>query len=209
MRGATTMSKVDTTKKLYYFSCFDGGLYIPRNGVNAKFIMNMAKDHLDYVEKVKESLLEKNISSYYKDRPDYNTDGCTRKPQVRLESVTHPLLTKIRDRIYIDNHKVIDPHMLTLLDWEALSIIYMADGCRAIDKRSPQAKPNYTLNIKGYSYGCQFLLKKALKEKLNLEFNINKHYTYYYLRLRAKDISLFEGEIERYILPSFIYKLGR
>jgi hypothetical protein len=94
------------------------------------------------------------------------------------------------------------------LDAEALAIIFMADGGRYVDKRC-NATPAYSLHTKGFSYGDNFLLKKALKEKLDLEFNVTRHGKYWYLRLRTKDSAKFEQLVEPYVLPSFMYKLGR
>jgi hypothetical protein len=58
------------------------------------------------------------------------------------------------------------------------------------------------------SYGDQLLLKKAIKENLDLEFNVvktgNKYYT---LRLRSKDLEKFMNGIKPYVLDSFQYKL--
>jgi hypothetical protein len=99
--------------------------------------------------------------------------------------------------------------MLTLLDAQALAIIYMADGSCVYDKRSPNAKPNVTLNTKGFSYGDNWLLKKEIKEKLNLEFNIQRQNNYWYLRLRSKDFEVFIDMIRGFVTPSFSYKLGR
>lgn len=207
MEGATTMSK-DLSKRLYYFSTFDGGLYVTGKCTNAKFIMNMREENRDYIEKVKQTLEEADIGVRLSERKDYNTDGYDRSPQLRLESTVHPKLTTIWDRVYIDGHKVIDPHMLTMLDAEALAIIFMADGGRYVDKRC-NATPAYSLHTKGFSYGDNFLLKKALKEKLDLEFNVTRHGKYWYLRLRTKDSAKFEQLVEPYVLPSFMYKLGR
>lgn len=208
MEGATTMSK-ELSKRLYYFSTFDGGLYKIAKSTNAKFIINMKKENLDYVERIEDTLKEADIGFKTVDRKDYNTDGFNRQPQVRLESRNHPKLTTIMERIYIDGKKVIDPHMLTMMDAEALAIIFMADGSRVQNKRSPNAKPNYTLNTKGFSYGDNWLLKKAIKETLDLEFNINRQNNYWYLRLRAKDVEKFESTVAPHILKSFSYKLGR
>lgn len=127
MEGATTMSdNKETMKRLYFFSTFDGGLYTVASSTNAKFIINMKKDNRDFVEKIAETLTEAGIGYSISDRKDYNTDGFNRQPQIRLESKNHPKLTTIQDRIYIEGKKVIDPHMLTLLDAEALAIIFMA-----------------------------------------------------------------------------------
>lgn len=207
MEGATTMSK-ELSKRLYYYSTFDGGLYVTGKCTNAKFIMNMRKDNLDYVQAVADTLKQADIGFRIMDRQDYNTDGYVRSPQVRLESTVHPKLTKIWERIYIDGHKVIDPHMLTLLDAEALAIIFMADGGRSVDKRC-NATPSYKLHTKGFSYGDNWLLKKALKETLDLEFNIHRHGKYWYLSLRSRDSEKFENLVSPYVLPSFNYKLGR
>jgi hypothetical protein len=207
MEGATTMSK-DQSKRLYYFSTFDGGLYVTGKCTNAKFIMNMREENKDYIEKVQQTLEDAGIGTRLYDRKDYNTDGYTRKPQLRLESKTHPKLTTIWERVYIDGHKVIDPHMLTMLDEEALSIIFMADGGRYVDPRC-NATPAYSLHTKGFSYGDNFLLKKALKEKLDLEFNVHRHSKYWFLTLRSKDSEKFEQLVGPHVLSSFGYKLGR
>ncbi len=201
------MSK-DQSKRLYYFSTFDGGLYVTGKCTNAKFIMNMREENRDYVEKVQQTLEDAGIGTRLYDRKDYNTDGYTRKPQLRLESKTHPKLTTIWERVYIDGHKVIDPHMLTMLDEEALSIIFMADGGRYVDPRC-NATPAYSLHTKGFSYGDNFLLKKALKEKLDLEFNVHRHSKYWFLTLRSKDSEKFEQLVGPHVLSSFDYKLGR
>ncbi len=201
------MSK-ELMKRLYYFSTFDGGLYVTGKCINAKFIMNMRKANMDYVEKAKQALEEADIGARVYDRKDYNVDGCVRAEQVRLESKTHPKLTTIWERIYIDGRKVIDPHMLTLLDAEALAIIFMADGSRYVDPRCA-ATPSYRLNTKGFSYGDNWLLKKTIKEKLDLEFNVHRHGKYWFLTLRAKDSAKFEEIVGPYVLPSFNYKLGR
>lgn len=201
------MSK-DQSKRLYYFSTFDGGLYVTGKCTNAKFIMNMREENRDYVEKVQQTLEDAGIGTRLYDRKDYNTDGYTRKPQLRLESKTHPKLTTIWERVYIDGHKVIDPHMLTMLDEEALSIIFMADGGRYVDPRC-HATPAYSLHTKGFSYGDNFLLKKALKEKLDLEFNVHRHSKYWFLTLRSKDSEKFEQLVGPHVLSSFDYKLGR
>jgi hypothetical protein len=208
MEGATTMSK-ELMKRLYYFSTFDGGIYLVANSVNPRFIINMKKENLDFVKKIESTLLDFGIGCSITDRKDYNTDGFTRQPQVRLESKNHPKLATIRDRIYIEGKKVIDPHILTMMDAEALAIIFMADGSRVQDKRSPNAKPNYTLCTKGFSYGDNWLLKKAIKDKLDIEFNINRQNNFWYLRLRAKDAEKFEQTVSPFVLSSFNYKLGR
>lgn len=207
MRGVTTMSK-DLNKRLYFFSMFDGCLQVANNCTNACLIVNMLQIHQDYIDKVKQTLEEVPVG-YLETLPTiYTKDGFNRKQQIRLQSKTHPILTKIWERIYIEGHKVVDPHMLTLLDAEALAIMFMADGSKTVDKRWENANPCYRLHTNNLSYGDNLLLKKALKESFDLEFNIRRKSTGYDLGLRTKDSLKFEHTICNWILPSFQYKLG-
>lgn len=203
--------KKELVKLLSYIVMGDGGLYKRKDCKNYFFAMNMVKDNEDYIDWCKE-VIENITGCSKKDRADYNIDGCTRKPQVRLESKTHPELTKIWERVYTDKYKGIDPHALKLLDFEALAILYMCDGSMVIDQPNEKkglVNPSYniTLNLKRLSYGDLFILKKALKEYLDLEWNINKQNQYYYLRLRTKDVDKFMEGVAPYIFPSFHYKL--
>ena len=199
------MDKKRFTKLISYMATFDGGLYrrVNRHGNlgQATFIMNMKKENLDYVTWVSDTL-NVLVRTSIKDRPDYNTDGCVRQPQVRLESYSHPVLTTIHERLYMNNHKVIDPHMLKLMDAEALAIIFMADG--SITKEG-----YVNLNTKGFSYGDNLILSRAIFECLGIRTNINKHYQYFYLRVPVKDSALFHDTVAPHVLPSFYYKLER
>lgn len=211
MEGVTTMDKKQLTKLVSYFTLGDGGVYRTTETGNAKFVMNMKKEHKDYIDWV-DSTLSEFVGTKQYDRADYNTDGCNRKEQIRLESKTHPFLTTLRDRIYIDGYKGIDPHSLKLLDWEAMAILFMCDGSLVEDKPNPvkrliNSSWNLTLNMKRLSYGDQLLLKKTIKEVLDVEFNINRQNQYYYLRLRTKDVEKFCKGVEPYMKDSFKYKI--
>ena len=205
------MDKKQLTKLISYFAMGDGGVYYTGN--NCKFIMNMRSSNQDYIDWVGETL--KHITSVrIKEVPDYNTDGYSRQPLTRLETPAHPFFTVLRERIYVDKYKGLDPHTLKLMDWEALAILYMCDGSLYIDKPNPKKgliNPSYNvyLHMKRLSYGDQVLLKKVLKDKLDLEFNVNKCGKYYNLRLRVKDVQKFMDGVTPYMMPSFSYKLVR
>lgn len=191
--------KKDLVKLISFMTTFDGGLYVGKDCKNAAFIMNMRKENLDYLLWVKATL--ENITSVrLKDRKDYNVDGCNRAPQLRLETKVHPFFTTIRNRIYVANHKVIDPHMLKLLDAEALAIIFMADG-------SASMKNGIRFHTKGYSYNDNMALSKTIYEKFGLRTNVNRHYQYFELRLKSADTGKFVDLVKPYICPSFRYKL--
>ena len=207
------MDKKQLMKLISFFTMGDGGLYVRSEKDNAKFIMNMKSENLDYINWVSSVLSELTKVHLY-NRPDYNADGFVRKEQTRLESNTHPFLTKIRDRIYtVDKHKGLDLHALKLLDWEAMAILYMSDGCMYeylrpnIGMKNPSY--NITLNMKRLSEAEQLVLKQHIKQKLDIEFNVNRQKQYCYLRLRCKDVDKFLEGVSPYMCESFKYKTIR
>lgn len=194
----------ELTKLLSFISMADGGLYRAKDTNNYSFVMNMKAENEDYIDYCIDIL--SNIVSVRKyDRKDYNKDGCKRKPQIRIESKRHPILTILHDRIYTDKYKGLDPHALKMLDWESLAILFMSDGCSC--RKGKDKRLCVTLNMKRLSYGDQMLLKKTLKDNLDLEWNIQRQNQYFYLCLRAKDIKRFYENVKPYILPSFSYKI--
>jgi hypothetical protein len=208
MEGVTTMIK-DLNKRLYAFSMFDGHLMFPGDSTNACLVVNMLKKNEDYIDKVIQSLEEIPVG-YKKSLPQiYSKDGFQRQQQIRLQSHNHPLFTKIHQRIYMNGHKVIDPHMLTMMDAEMLAIIFMADGSRHVDKRWENATPSYRLHLNDLSYGDLMLIKKSLKETFGLEINTRKKGMRYDLAIPNNNSMLFEEIISNHILPSFQYKIGR
>lgn len=203
-----TLNKKELVKIVSYISMGDGGLYLAERSTNASFAMNMKDENMDYILFCKE-VLEQIVGCTVTPRV---VEG-NRKPQVRLQSKSHPMLTQIRDRIYTDKYKGIDPHALKMLDAQALAILYMCDGSLVTTepwqtkRGSVSTEYTVTLNMKRLSYGDQFILKKALKEILDLEWNINRQNQYYYLRLRTKEVDKFMEMIAPHVLPSFQYKL--
>ena len=205
------MDNKQLTKLVSYFAMGDGGVYY--SGNNCKFIMNMRSKNKDYIAWVAETLSAITTVNV-REVPDYNTDGCKRQPLTRLETRAHPFFTVLRNRIYVDTYKGLDPHTLKLLDWEALAILYMCDGSLYIDKpniKKGLVNPSYNvyLHLKRLSYGDQFIRKKALKDYLDLEFNINKCGNYYNMRLRVKDVDKFMKGVSPFMKESFSYKLIR
>lgn len=201
------------SKLVSYMATFDGGIYYPLKRkpdsvVNCQFIMQMRKENEDYLLWVKDTL--ENITSVnLSDSPDYNTDGYNRKPQMRLQSNRHPYFTEVRNRIYIDNHKVIDPHMLKQMDAESLAIIFMCDGGTSLDTRFKKPHAKISLSTKGFSYADNMFLSKAIYEKLGIVTNVNKHNHYYYLNVATKSHRLFYETINPHVCTSFDYKFGR
>jgi hypothetical protein len=197
------MKEIKDKKELVKLCSFivmgDGGVYKYNGNKECAFVMNMIAKNEDYVLLCRDIL--ENVTSTRIVEVD---KGENRQLQLRLTTKGHPFFTKLRERIYIDKYKSLDQHALKMLDYEALSFLYMSDGSLVIKK---EKYPCVTLNLKRLSYGDLLLLKKALKEKLDLEWNINKNYPYYYLSLRSKDIPKFMENIKPYITQSFMYKI--
>lgn len=197
------MRKIEDKKELVKLCSFivmgDGGVYKSAKHKEYYFAMNIIAKNEDYVLLCRDIL--ENITSCR--IVPVQKEG-NRQLQLRLSSKGHPFFTTLRNRIYIDKYKSIDQHALKLLDYEALSFLYMSDGSLSLSKGK---FPTVTLNLKRLSYGDIFILKKTLKEKLDLEWNINRQYKYFYLRLRQKDVLKFMENIRPYITPSFMYKI--
>lgn len=207
------MDKKRLTKLVSYMATFDGGIYVPHkkkvdSKVNCQFILNMRKENEDYVLWVKSVMEEITGVSIY-ERPDYNTDGYNRKPQLRLETNRHPFFTKIRERVYIDSHKVIDPHMLKMMDEEALAIIFMCDGGVSLDNRHKNPHARVSLHTKGFSYADNMALSKAIYDKVGVITNVNRHGKYYYLNVATKSHKDFYYNIKPFVCSSFNYKFER
>lgn len=194
------MDQKELVKRIAFAAMTDGGLYHPKSCHNAYFAMNMKAENRDFVEWVRDTLSHITTATI----TDVVKDGG--KPQLRVESRTHPFFTKIRKRMYVGTYKSLDHHALKLLDGEALAIMYMADGNSGI--RPTRRYVDVTLNLCNFCYSDQLVLKKVLKEILGLEFNVNGHSgTHYRLRLRGKDSAKFFDLVRPYILSSFAYKI--
>ena len=194
----------DLSKKLYYFAAFDGYLQVQPKCVNARLNVTMTIEHSDYIYKVRDTLDELNIGhNIYVPK----LQAKQVKQQLRIDSKTHPIFTAMQKRIYLLGKKVIDPHMLTMMDAEALAIMYMADGGKYC--QSENAEVQYRFFINAYSYAEQALLKESIKRYLGLEVNIHRNKQYYQLSVPRAYSSMFEDIVSEWILPSFKYKLER
>ena len=194
-----SINEKQLSKLLYYFTSFDGGVY--QSGKNCRFVLNMRKDNQDYI-----SWVESVINEFTSTNRHQVIQCGNRSSLVCLTSKAHPKFSVIRERLYIDGKKVLDPHQLTLLDAEALAIIFMADGGTSLDKGK---YPEIKLHTKGYSYFDNLALSKAIYEKTGIRTTVNRHNKYYFLRVKTADLQLFIKTISPFVLPSFSYKLER
>lgn len=193
------MDKKQLYKLVETFITGDGGVYY--SGKNCRYVRNQLDEHSDFINFQAEILSE--ITEV---RIKGVKQRGNRKPLVNLMTKTHPIYTTMRDRVYYGNYKSISSHFLKIIDWESLAYLFQDDGSNHLYQKDGNSYLDITLNLKRLSYGDQFLFKKVLKERFDLEFNIvgNK---YHFLRLRTKDHTKFLNGVEKYIFPSFEYKL--
>lgn len=195
-----SINEKQLSKLLYYFSSFDGGVY--PSGNHFRFVMNMREENKDYINWVRSTVEEFTSCSSYKVLQRGN-----RKPLLCLTSKVHPKFATIRERLYTpEGKKILDPHQLTLLDAEALAIIFMADGGTSMDKGK---YPEIKLHTKGYSYFDNLALSKAIYEATGVRTTVNKQNQYFFLRVKTADLALFISTVSPFVLPSFSYKLER
>jgi hypothetical protein len=199
------------TKYVSYFTLGDGCLRVqkslnrPNKNLNAHFECCQVKEHEDYIL-WRADILSNITSVTVKDR-----EVKIGKTQLKTQTQRHPFFTAIRNRLYLNNHKVIDPHTLKLLDWEGLAILYQDDGCLS---KKPSGNNCYTLTIstESFSYGDNVLLQRAIKDKTDILFRINKTSSndniHYRLCLSKYElINQFVDGVSKYIKPSFEYKI--
>lgn len=198
MGGIETVFKKDLIKYLSAFVMGDAGIYY--SGINCRMVTNgVQEEYLMWKKGILEELTSVNYHIV-------NDKRGSRQPLHVLTTMTHPTYTKIRERVYTNQYRGIDPHYLKLLDWESLAILFMDDGSCCKDNRC-DATPSVSINTKRLSYADSWLLKRGIKESLGIEFNVHRQKSYYYLRLRSADYAIFKDNISQYILKCFEYKL--
>lgn len=195
-----------TTKIVAASLLGDGSVGVPPDGsVNAKYRQPKTVDHMDYINWLSERLSAVTPTNQYEWQPRLGNS----KRQVMLQTRTHPFYTSFRNRMYPNGHKVVDPHYLTLIDWEFMAVWYQEDGSTVVDR--DYVRP--IICTECFSYGDNHHLRKAVSEKLGIDLNVSsyrdKGLQKYRLRVRPKDINKFMDGIEPYVVPSFSYKICR
>lgn len=207
MRCVTTMKITDKkqlTKILSFITMSDGSVYRNRQAGNCTFSMSLLEDNLDFITYCKEVI--ENITSCKMHKVERESP---RKNLYRIFTPVHPFFNTLRDRIYVGDYKSLDKHALKLLDFEALAILYMCDGCLGkYEKDGKVISHTVTINMCRLSYGDQLLLKNTIKKNLDLEFNVVRTgKKYFTLRLRSKDHNKFMNGILPFMFKSFLYKV--
>lgn len=181
----------------------DGYVGYSTNNKNAHYSITRSPEHKDYLELIANKFIGLQDCTVRIDEYIRKDNG---KTVLDLRTTSHPLFTRIRERQYLQNHKVIDPHQLTTLDWEAAAFLFMDDGSTCYNTKGSMI---VRISSCGYSYGDQLLLRNAFIEKLGIIWNINRAGTCWQLNMAHKCKGIWFDNIEPYILNSYKYKLPK
>lgn len=187
------MDKKEITKRLAFAAMTDGSLIMHKGCVNASFQLGMRKENRDFIEYIADALRALNVGISFNEQKD---------KYIVLSSRVHPFLTTLYSRIYPMGRKEISVHDLKLLDWEALAIMYMADG--SIQKGGKRWYP--MLNFCRWTYPELQWLSHQFKERLGFPSSVMKAGKYFRLGVPASHVDVFFENIEPWLLPSFAYK---
>lgn len=179
----------------------DGYVGYSTHNKNAHYSIQRNPKHKDYLEV---------IANKFIGLPEFNIkiDEYVRKDNGKtvldLRTNSHPIFSRVRERQYILNHKVIDPHQLTMLDWEAAAFLFMDDGSTCYNDKGSMI---VRLSTCHFSYGDNELLRKAFIEKLGMIWNINRIRNLWQLNLAKQSKNKWFDKIYPYIVNSYKYKL--
>ena len=180
---------------------------------NSKYYLKQLSIHKDYIE-WQASILENLTRVSMNTVKEYiDSRGYKAKEQIHLSSMCHPFYTTMRQNFYINNEKIISPHYLKLWNEQSMAILFMDDGW--LEKTlNENGTIYYRVGIATHSftYGDNMLLKKMIKEKFAIEFDIKKHKQKsgqykFYLRNSKNNSLRFLDLISPFVFPSFFYKI--
>ena len=206
------MNKKELTKLVASMVIGDGSLRIWTGVKNAGYSFSQIKEHSDYIEWQKDILenICKTTVRCYEAYTDKN--GVNHKEYCKLETLSHPFFTTIRNRMYFDGRKTVSLHDLNLFDAQSAAIWYMDDGY-ILKSENINQRNNVFLCTDHYTNAEVIILQKVLYEKLNIPFNIRKRGTkkdgsqIYRLVATKENAKKFINIITPYVFESFQYKI--
>lgn len=195
------INMMQLSKFVSWSVCGDGYVGHSTNNKNAHYAIQRSPKHKDYLD-----LIESKLSGLQdcKIRRSEYTRKDNGKAVLALHTTSHPLFTRIRQRQYVNGHRVIDPHQLTMLDWEAAAFLYMDDGSLTYNNKGC---PITRISSCAYSYPEHEALRKAFIEKLGIVWNICRQKDTWCLNLAKQSRDAWFSGIQQHIVPSYYYKL--
>lgn len=197
-----TVNMMKLAKFLDWSVTGDGYVGYATHNKNAFFAIERSPKHKDYIDVVANKFVGLQDCAVRVSEYTRKDNG---KTVVALRTTSHPVFTRTRERMYANNRRVIDPHQLTTLDWEAAAFLYMDDGSLC---RNTKGSLITRLSTCAYTYGEQLLLRKAFIEKLGIVWNVNKSgRNLWQLNLAKSSRDAWFDGIRPFIVPSYLYKL--
>lgn len=191
----------------------DGNIHRENGTKNGRFSLTQIpihSDHVEYVAQFLESITR--IRRYEQTASDKVIMGKQSKSSGRysIYGMNHPFYTHIYNRVYGTGRKAIDPHYLTLLDFEMLAVWYQQDGSLGVKNGTIYRVPLFMTD--NFSLPEVQLLSKAIYEYTGIITTLQKNRKdngeyYYRLRVAAKTTESFINGIKPFVQPSFQYKL--
>lgn len=180
----------------------DGCVSYATHNKDAHYSITRAREHEDYLYIIKDKFTNLQNCTVTIDSYTRKDNG---KEVLSLRTSSHPIFTRVRDRQYIKNHRVLDPHQMSVLDWESMAFLYMDDGSLC---KNVKGYPIVRLSTCAYSYAEQMFLRLNIIEKLGVTFNINKTgKSLYQLNLAKNSFDTWFSGISSFIVSSYKYKL--
>jgi hypothetical protein len=179
----------------------DGYVGYSTHNKNAHYSIQRSPEHKDYLDVIANKFVGLQDCTVRIDEYSRKDNG---KTVLDLRTNSHPLFSRIRERQYIQNHRVIDPHQCTMLDWEAAALLYMDDGSICYNNKGSMI---IRLSTCAYSYAEQDLLRKTFIEKLGVIWNINRNGNLWQLNLSNKSRDTWFNGIAPSVVDSYMYKL--
>ena len=177
----------------------DGGLILPKKGINAYFREMHSIKQKEYLEWKKGYLKVFNPKLKYMSTFDTRTNKYYH--HAVLWTNINPLLTMYRELLYKNKRKKIGGDILNKVDLLALAIWYCDDGSFGYINQNGK--------IATYlSYEDNRLIAKFLKKRFDIHCTVNKDGKRYHLYFSVKEIRKFLNLIKDYVPECMNYKLG-
>jgi len=203
-KGAVTTMKINMMQLSKFVSwSVTGDGYVGRstNNKNAHYSISRSPEHKDYLEMIANKFIGLQDCNVRIDEYTRRDNG---KTVLDLRTSSHPLFSRIRDRQYINNRRIVDKHQLTMLDWEAAAILFMDDGSTCYNNKGSMI---VRISTCAYSQIEQEALRKAFIEKLGVVWNVNRNGSTYQLNLAKQSRDRWFENISPFIVDSYQYKL--
>lgn len=190
------MDKKLATKYLAFLAMTDGSLILHDGCKNASFSITMKASSFPFISTYAIPALEFfNIGYSMYESKDGKYKG--------VRSKVHPVLTTLHERIYVGGKQSPSAHDIKQLDWEAMAIMFMADG--SAQKSGKRWYP--MLNFCSFSYPELCWFKIQIKDRLGIDVNIYKCGKYFRYEVPSKDAETFFAGVAPFITDGFEYKL--